>query len=211
MHLHTNIQVSKPLQPYRRFCIIHSMTAEEEKHLLLKIKSNPSCFGVVFDNYYKPIFNYIFKRVADYDISRDIAAETFLKAYLNIQSFSWKNISISSWLYRIATNEVNYYFRKHKYTMSRLHELSNYIQLFNNDEYLTEKQLFEKELELHNEFLKVQQALQKLDIKYQEVLSLRYFEKKSINEIADILNKKEGTVKSLLSRGTEKLRNLLII
>jgi RNA polymerase sigma-70 factor (ECF subfamily) len=51
--------------------------------------------------------------------------------------------------------------------------------------------LFERELSLHNEFLKVQQALQKLDLKYQEVLSLRYFEKKSINEIAGILNKKK--------------------
>ncbi|HXL57329.1 MAG TPA: RNA polymerase sigma factor [Chitinophagaceae bacterium] len=186
------------------------MTPEEEKNLLQQIKSNPNCFGVVFDNYYKSIFNYIFKRIADYDISRDIAAETFLKAYLNIQSFSWKNISLSSWLYRIATNEINYYFRKQKYMVSQLKGFSNFNFLFNNEEYLTEKQLFEKELELHSEFLKVQQALRKLNIKYQEVLSLRYFEKKSINEIADILGKKEGTVKSLLSRGTEKLRTLLM-
>jgi RNA polymerase sigma-70 factor (ECF subfamily) len=185
------------------------MTREEEKHLLQKIKSNQNCFETVFDNYYKQIFNYIFKRIADYDISRDIAAETFLKAYLNIQSFSWKNISISSWLYRIATNEVNYYFRKHKYTTSQLKEFSSYNFLFNNEEYLTEKQLFEKELALHDEFLKVQKALQTLDNKYQEVLSLRYFEKKSINDISVILRKKEGTIKSLISRGMDKLRNLL--
>ncbi len=186
------------------------MTPEQEKNLLQNIKSNPKCFDVVFDNYYKPIFNYIFKRVADYDIARDIAAETFLKAYLHIQSFHWKNVSLSSWLYRVTTNEINYYFRKRKYTSSRLQEFSSYNSLFSNEAYLTEKELFEKELELYNEFFKVQQALQKLDIKYQEVLSLRYFEKKSINEIADILGKKEGTVKSLLSRGTEKLRNLLV-
>jgi RNA polymerase sigma-70 factor (ECF subfamily) len=40
-------------------------------------------------------------------------------------------------------------------------------------------------------------------------LSLKYFEKKSIIEVAEILNKKEGTVKSLLSRGTEKLRIMM--
>jgi RNA polymerase sigma-70 factor (ECF subfamily) len=113
------------------------MTLEEEKHSLRKIKLNPNCFGVVFDSYYKQIFNYILKRISDYDISRDIAAETFLKAYLNIQSFSWKNISISSRLYRIATNEVNYYFRKRKYTASQLQEFSNPNFLFNNEEYLT--------------------------------------------------------------------------
>jgi RNA polymerase sigma-70 factor, ECF subfamily len=48
--------------------------------------------------------------------------------------------------------------------------------------------------------------LKKLNVKYQEVISLRYFEKKAILEIAEILDKKEGTVKSLLSRGLEKLK-----
>jgi RNA polymerase sigma-70 factor (ECF subfamily) len=38
---------------------------------------------------------------------------------------------------------------------------------------------------------------------------LRYFERKSVKEIAEILIKKEGTVKSLLSRGIKKLKDLL--
>jgi RNA polymerase sigma-70 factor (ECF subfamily) len=45
-----------------------------------------------------------------------------------------------------------------------------------------------------------------LPVKYQEVLSLRYFEKKSIAEISQIMSKRPGTIKSLLSRGTKKLR-----
>ena len=85
------------------------MKLVEEKQLLLRIKEYPENFGEVFDEYYKTIFNYIFRRIADYDISRDIAADTFIKAYLKVQSFTWKNISMLTWLYRIATNEVNYY------------------------------------------------------------------------------------------------------
>jgi RNA polymerase sigma-70 factor, ECF subfamily len=84
------------------------MNLEEEKLLLQKIKENPEFFGLLFDEYYKTIFNYIFRRVGDYDISRDLAADTFLKAYLKVQSFVWKNISVLAWFYRIATNEVNY-------------------------------------------------------------------------------------------------------
>lgn len=72
-----------------------------------------------------------------------------------------------------------------------------------------DKQSIELEVKHHGEFLKVQKYLAQLDIRYQEVLSLRYFEKKSIIEIAEILGKKEGTVKSLLSRGIEKLRILM--
>ena len=45
-----------------------------------------------------------------------------------------------------------------------------------------------------------------LPTKYQEVIALRYFEGKQNKEIAEILNIKEGTLKSLLSRGLEKLR-----
>ena len=90
------------------------MTQDEEKQLLKKIKNNAESFGQIFDAYYKTIFSYIFHRVADYDISRDIASDTFLKAYLKIHSFVWKNISILTWLYRIATNEVNYYYRRNQ-------------------------------------------------------------------------------------------------
>ena len=45
-----------------------------------------------------------------------------------------------------------------------------------------------------------------MDTKYQEVIAFRYFEAKDIREISEILGKPEGTIKSLLSRGLEKLR-----
>jgi len=41
---------------------------------------------------------------------------------------------------------------------------------------------------------------------YQEVITLKFFEKKKIREMVKILGKKEGTIKSLLHRGLEKLR-----
>jgi RNA polymerase sigma factor (sigma-70 family) len=183
------------------------MNLAEEKQLLIRIKENPEFFGKLFDEYYKIIFNYIFHRVADYDISRDIAADTFLKAYLKVKSFIWKDISILFWLYRIATNEVNYYYRNNKtYRLSAELFANQVSKLFEFEEYDHEKQLMEQELKLNDDFKKAQKALKKLNIKYQEVLSLRYFEKKSILEISEILDKKEGTIKSLLSRGLEKLK-----
>jgi len=52
----------------------------------------------------------------------------------------------------------------------------------------------------------VQEGLKSLPVRYQQILALRYFEGKPTKEIAEILDKKEGTIKSLLSRGVEKLR-----
>ena len=72
-----------------------------------------------------------------------------------------------------------------------------------------EKNQLEKELQQHENFVLMQQKIKLLPLNYQEVIVLRYFEQKTIKEIALIKNKKEGTVKSLLSRGIEKLKTLV--
>lgn len=177
-----------------------------ESELLDKIKNNPADFSEIFRLYYKPIFGYILRRTGDFDESADIAGDTFLKAFLHIRNFSYRGISIKIWLYRIATNEVNLFFRTKKKRNSLFDTLD-----FENKELLKglllqDKEELEAELQKHEQFLMVLQALKSLPAKYQEVLSLRYFEGKENKEIAEILDIKEGTIKSLLSRGIEKLR-----
>ena len=177
-----------------------------EIELLNRIKNNPADFSELFKLYYKPIFGYILRRTGDFDDTADIAADTFLKAFRHINNFSYKGISVKIWLYRIATNEVNLYFR-HKQKHNSLFERIDFenINLFNN--YLREdKKELETELQRHHQFLTVLKGLKTLPVKYQEVISLRYFEGKDNKEIVEILNINEGTLKSLLSRGLEKLR-----
>ena len=77
--------------------------------------------------------------------------------------------------------------------------------MFNNFLHEDKKEL-EIELHKHDQFLIVLSGLKTLPVKYQEVISLRYFEDKDNKEIVEILNINEGTLKSLLSRGLEKLR-----
>ncbi len=100
-----------------------TMSPEQEQNLIKQCRDNPAAFGQVFDLWYKPVFGYIMRRTADYDLSKDIAAETFLKAFLKINSFKWKGISISAWIYRIATNELNQYYRSSKYKPQSLQQL----------------------------------------------------------------------------------------
>ena len=181
------------------------MLPEAEEKLVQNIKADPKQFGVLFDKYYQRIFGYVFRRVLDYDLARDISAETFLKAFLKIQTFQWKGISISSWLYRIATNEVNQFFRKKKYNPEKLGSIISGEILLMMD---SSREELEDELTRHEEFIRVQQQLKTLDTKYQEVIALRFFEGKDNKQIAEILDKPEGTVKSLLSRAIEKLKIL---
>jgi len=182
------------------------MTPQQEKTLLEKIKSDPKYFAIIFDYFYKPIFGYIYRRVTEYDVARDIAAETFLKGFLKIGSFQWKGISISAWLYKIATNEVNYYFRKRRYRPIRLGSILDLELLIDQNSAVDEKAMLEEEVKKQEDFMLISKKLKSLDTKYQEVIALRYFENKNIAEIALILGKPNGTIKSLLSRGLEKLR-----
>lgn len=187
------------------------MNPEQEKQLIEQCRTDPSAFGPLFDRWYKPIFGYIMRRTGDYDLSKDIAAETFLKAFLKINSFRYKGSGLSPWLYRIATNELNQYYRKSKYKPQSLQQLledSAMEKLLHHDDEQEREQL-ENELKAFADYERIRQNLIRLDIKYQEVIALRYFEQKSNGEISEILDKNEGTVKSLLSRGLEKLRQLM--
>ena len=185
--------------------------AIDEEQLLKDVADDPGRFAEIYDAFYGRIFGYVFRRTANYDAAKDIAAETFFKAYRGIGRFRWRNVSVLYWLYRIATNELNKYFRDPSYAPDSLVRVQEEYGIdptdYSNAE--TEKIRLEEELERHKEFVKVNEQLQKLDVKYQDVISLRFFEQKSLKEIAAILDKREGTVKSLLSRGIDKLKTSL--
>jgi RNA polymerase sigma-70 factor (ECF subfamily) len=183
-----------------------------EEQLLKDIEKDPQKFGEIYEAFYNKIFGYVFRRTTDYEAAKDITAEIFLKAYANIGKFRWRNVSVLYWLYKMATNELNKYFNSHKYSPQSLcriqEEYGIHITDYSNAE--TESIQLQEDLEKHQEFIKINECIKKLDIKYQDVIALRFYEQKSIKEIAIILNKKEGTIKSLLSRGIEKLKGNLI-
>lgn len=177
-----------------------------DREIIQLIKADKQNFALLFDQYFVPVKKYILRRVGNYDISCDIIAETFLKAYLNIEKFEYRGISLKVWIYRIATNEANLYFRSRKYTAVNIESLRDFNSHSLQTTQQEEKEAWEKELEANRNFKQAQHIINRLPIKYAEVLSLRFFENTSIKEIAEILNKPEGTIKSLCARGLAKVR-----
>jgi len=185
-----------------------NMNKSEEKRLIQRAKKDPQAFGVIFEEYYDPIFGYILKRVGNVHVAQDIVSETFFRALDRLWQFRWRDVSISSWLYRIATNEINQHFRKERkraYSLEAMLEQSG-IELADEKDIIEEILEQERELEQAEAWRAARKLIHDLPEKYQEVLSLRFFEDKKVREIAEILGKREGTVKSLLSRGTALLR-----
>lgn len=184
------------------------MELEQEKALVQKAQEDIKAFGELYDEYYARIFNYVLRRTASVESAQDITSEVFFKALKNIKRFRWRGISISSWLYRIASNEMTDYFRNNRHHRYDAEAALNSGAVVNPS---AEAEVIEAEAELkrHEEFLALHASIARLSVKYQAVLTLRFFENKPIKEIGQILGKREGTVKSLLHRGLKQLRKLM--
>lgn len=199
-------------QRLRYFCIItliyFEMNPADEQQLVESAANDPEAFGMLYERHYQPIFGYIFRRTLDWESAEDITSDVFIKAYKNIWRFRWSGVPISAWFYRIASNEVKMYFRRGKKASVSLNELmeSRGFDVTDPQTPESERKRIEQELDQHKDFAAIQSQVEQLPVKYQEVIALRYFEQKSITEIAEILDKNENTVKSLLARGLERIR-----
>jgi len=175
-----------------------------EEELVKRAQHTPKAFGELYEIHYKRIFNYALKRTANVQLALDITSVTFLKAFSQIKKYRWRDVPFAAWLYRIASNETNDHYRREG--GRRVSSIETITDLADTSDYADEINRAEEELSRHEEFILLHKKISELPIIYQEVIALKFFEKKKIREIVKILGKKEGTIKSLLHRGVEKLR-----
>lgn len=130
--------------------------------------------------------------------TEDIVSETFLRALEKIKTFEYRSEgSFKAWLFQIAHYVVLEHYRGQAITVD-----IDDIPLIRHDP-------FEDQLILKERFMQVQQHLQSLPARQQEVILLKYFGGLSNQEIADLLKLNERTVSSYLSRGLDTLQTLL--
>ncbi len=171
-----------------------------EKQLIAAAKKNPARFAPLYDKYYKPIFIYVFKKLKNEELTGDITSKVFLKALLNLDKYEDRGFPFSSWLYKIAGNEVNMHFRKvNKKQQVELNEKD--LQVLMDEVSLGTDR--EEQLEL------VINALNQLPLEVSELIDLRFFEKRSFKEIGEIIGASEGNAKIKTYRALDKLKKLL--
>ncbi|MFO7807019.1 MAG: RNA polymerase sigma factor [Candidatus Moraniibacteriota bacterium] len=173
-----------------------------DEEIVELVKENKECYVCLMERYEGKITRYI-KRISgvNNETCEDILQDVFMKVYVNLNNFK-PEMKFSSWIYRIAHNEVINHWRKHKRNKPSnisidYHELLKNIIKY---EYNTEEGVYQKMINSD-----LRDALDKLDEKYKTVLVLNYLEGKSYQEIADILKKPIGTVGTLISRAKKKV------
>lgn len=146
-------------------------------------------FSHLVEAYQSPIRRFLFHLTADEELSKDLAQETFLKAWLHIASFR-AAARFSTWLYRIAYNVFYDHARGAKTTDTLAEAHENRLPADTPDGDLS---------------LDFAQALSILKDDERTAMLLFYMEDQPVARIAAILNCPQGTVKSHLHRGREKL------
>ena len=184
------------------------MKLKDEQKLVEQAKTDCQAFGILYDKYYTPIYRYTMHRVADQPLACDLTSQTFFKVLKNLNRFQWQDLPFSSWLYRIAHNEIINYYRKQKlYRFIPIEPLLPFLKT--SESFNPENKVIaaEEKAMLNADFKKLHEAISKLSQTEQSIITLRFFERKKIKIIAEILSLPEGTVKSRLHRSLKKLKS----
>ncbi len=166
-------------------------------------------FEEIYKEYYDRIFRYLYRITDNWEDSRDLAQDVFIKVNANLSNFKSQS-SISTWIYRIATNTAYDRFRSASFQKVKkgniekeLNEKQKVIKNVweTNEDLSLEDQIARKEMnECINRFI------YDLNENYRTILILSEYEGLKNREIADILGITLDTVKIRIHRGRTQLR-----
>jgi RNA polymerase sigma-70 factor (ECF subfamily) len=156
--------------------------------------------GILYQVYTQTIFRYIVCRVATTADAEDITAEVFVSMVKGLPSYQVTGAPFEAWLYRIAASRIADFYR-HSHRQGQQTEL--------DDTYYDHSPLPEEQILQNQSLDQLRSALQQLPEEYQTILVLRFVERKSHEEVAEILGKTVPAIKSAQHRALIHLTELL--
>lgn len=179
------------------------------------VGGNRRAFDELVRRYQSPVRRFFLNQtLGDGQLSDDLAQDTFVKAYLNITKFRGLS-SFQTWLMRIAYNVFYDYRRKKNVECGMLNEEWSAIPMKNDKLRINHSTSQQSE---NNSSFVTQHSSLKMDLyaalallkpDERTCITLQLIDGYDIRQVAKITGMKEGTVKSHLSRGKEKMANYL--
>lgn len=178
------------------------LNEKSEEELLTAARSfDEAALGELYDRYETKIYTYIYRRTGDESLAEDMTAQVFMKMLQAIREEKAWHSSFSGWLYRIAHNLVIDYYRQR--------DRHSQVSLDDNPTLSDENDNPVENVAAQMEAEQVRFAMRQLTDEQAEVLSLRFLEGYSIQEVAVMMDKTEGAIKALQYRAVATLRQLL--
>jgi RNA polymerase sigma-70 factor (ECF subfamily) len=162
-------------------------------------KGDPEAWAKLYEDYLPRIYRYICLRVRDRAEAEDLTGQVFLKALEAGPSFRWRGAPVSSWLFRIARNQVIDYWRTDK--SRRMVPLNESLV----DEFVDPEGM----AEMNADIRRVMEEIGRLTDAQREVIELRFGGELSTAEVATVLGKSKGAVKVMQHSALAALRRRL--
>ena len=165
--------------------------------LVLAAKAgDASAFGELYERYRDAIYRFCLARTGTAHDAEDLASDVFVKALNSIDRYQDRGLPFAAFLYRIARNAA----------IDRSRTLKQPLSV---DGLLVEpssKQDVEHEATLAVERSILLAALSKLKAEHRDVITMRFIEGYAAAEVAQLLGKTEGAIRTLQHRALERLR-----
>lgn len=177
------------------------MPVIDEAVLIQRAKVDPTAFGTLYRAHVDRIYNYVYHRVGDPLDAEDLTARTFQRALASMSSYEDIGLPYAAWLFRIAHNVVANWLRdRQRHQVVPLDVLDHVLADQPVDEQMADAKLLLAE---------VRKEVGRMDADRQTLLVLKFSQGLSNAEIALVLGRSEGAVKSLYHRTLLDLRSAL--
>jgi RNA polymerase sigma-70 factor (ECF subfamily) len=178
---------------------------EQEKKILKRIKNGENeAFGEFYDFYAPRVYRFVRLKVDSQETAQDLTSEAFLRIWQHLQEQRRIRERFQALLYKIARNLVIDFYRTKSVREILIEDNLEEFSKVEDDEETSD------ELVLHQEeMVEVKKALIQINPNYQDVIVWYYLDELSVPEIAEILEKNEGTVRVLIHRAMKSLRGVM--
>ena len=179
------------------------MTEElpEEQVLQSAIGGDSDSFSILYQRYVGRIYNYVYYRTGNAFDAEDLTARVFQRALNHIHNYQDKGVPFTAWLYRIAHNLVANWHRDN----SRKKEIpiEDHLVIHSHDDHPEVSLVQNQDTDV------LLRVIRKLPPERQQLIILKFVDRLSNAEIAHIMGKSEGAIKSLYHRTLLSLRGKL--
>jgi len=182
--------------------VSHYTSPDEETEILALIKrikaGDEESFTIIVKRYRQQVASVAYRIVGDYDDAADVAQMVFLKASQNLSKFD-ESRRFYTWLYKITVNASIDYLRKHR--RHKHEELDIAVSVIGQDRDNPEQSFRTDKL---GEYIKA--ATERLNGRQKEAFVLRDLEGCQIDDVAEIMDMPEATVRWYLHRARLRIR-----
>jgi RNA polymerase sigma-70 factor (ECF subfamily) len=176
---------------------------QDEETLVRRARQgDKEAFAQLYEGHFDRIYRYVALKIRDRTEVEDMTQKVFMRAYESIGSYKLQGFPFSTWLFRIAHNQIVDHIRRE--TKRPTTPLDENLPVASNSNP-------EEEVALKMEMEKVVEAARQLTKSQREVISLRFAGGLSIAEAAATMGKSEGAIKALQHSAILALRKTLMV